>query len=59
MPVYWYSIPAQIKCVLDKFYSFCVAGKDVAGKGYGLIAACEENRHGCVCWDPDSSGQVC
>ncbi|MCH4095549.1 MAG: flavodoxin family protein [Acidaminococcus provencensis] len=43
MPVYWYSIPAQIKCVLDKFYSFCVAGKDVAGKGYGLIAACEEN----------------
>ena len=32
MPVYWYSIPGQIKNVIDKIYSFCVAGKDVAGK---------------------------
>ena len=24
MPVYWYSIPAQIKCVIDKMYSLCV-----------------------------------
>ena len=30
MPVYWYSIPAQIKCVIDKLYSFCVAGKEIA-----------------------------
>lgn len=43
MPVYWYSIPAQIKCVIDKLFSFCVAGKDVAGKGCGLIACCEED----------------
>ena len=43
MPVYWYSIPAQIKCVLDKLFSFCVAGKDVAGKDYALIACCEEH----------------
>lgn len=43
MPVYWYSIPAQIKCVIDKLYSFCVAGKDVAGKKCALIACCEEN----------------
>ncbi len=42
MPVYWYSIPSQIKAVIDKLYSFCVAGKDVAGKGCGLIACCEE-----------------
>lgn len=42
MPVYWYSIPAQIKCVIDKLYSFCVAGKDIAGKECGLIACCEE-----------------
>lgn len=42
MPVYWYSIPGQIKNVIDKIYSFCVAGKDVAGKGCGLIACCEE-----------------
>lgn len=43
MPVYWYSIPAQIKCVIDKLYSFCVAGTDVAGKECGVIACCEEN----------------
>lgn len=42
MPVYWYSIPAQIKCVIDKLYSFCVAGKDIAGKKCALIACCEE-----------------
>lgn len=43
MPVYWYSIPAQIKGVIDKMFSFCVAGKDIAGKACGLIACCEEN----------------
>ena len=43
MPVYWYSIPAQIKAVIDKMYSFCVAGKDIAGKECMLIACCEED----------------
>ena len=43
MPVYWYSIPAQIKGVIDKLFSFCVAGKDVAGKECAVIACCEEN----------------
>ena len=43
MPVYWYSIPAQIKCVIDKLFSFCVAGKDIAGKTCALITCCEEN----------------
>ncbi len=43
MPVYWYSIPAQIKCVIDKLFSFCVAGKDIAGKECGIIACCEEH----------------
>ena len=38
MPVYWYSIPAQIKAIIDKLYSFCVAGKEIAGKGCALIA---------------------
>lgn len=42
-PVYWYSIPAQIKAVIDKMYSFCVAGKDIAGKECMLIACCEED----------------
>ena len=43
LPVYWYSIPAQIKGVIDLIYSFCVAGKDISGKKFGLIACCEEN----------------
>lgn len=43
MPVYWYSIPAQIKAVIDKIYSFCIAGKDIAGKECMLIACCEED----------------
>lgn len=42
MPVYWYSIPSQIKGVIDRIYSFCVAGKDIAGKQCALIACCEE-----------------
>ena len=42
MAVYWYSIPSQIKAVIDRMYSFCVSGKDVAGKECALIACCEE-----------------
>lgn len=42
MPVYWYTIPAQLKAVIDKLFSFCTAGKDVSGKGCGIIACCEE-----------------
>lgn len=41
-PIYWYSWPSQIKAVIDKLYSFCVAGKPVAGKECALIACCEE-----------------
>lgn len=43
MPVYWYSIPSQIKAVIDRMYSFCVAGKDIANKECALIACCEEH----------------
>ena len=42
-PVYWYSYPAQIKGVIDRLYSFCVAGKDIAGKECALITCCEED----------------
>ena len=42
MPVYWYSIPAQIKGVIDRIYSMVVGGKDIAGKECALIACCEE-----------------
>ena len=43
MPTYWYSIPAQIKGVVDRQFSFVVGGKDIAGKKCGLIACCEED----------------
>lgn len=42
MPVYWYSIPAQIKAVIDRLYSLVVGGKDISGKECALIACCEE-----------------
>ena len=43
MPVYWYSIPAQIKGVIDKMISFVVGGKGIAGKDCALITCCEED----------------
>lgn len=43
MPVYWYTIPAQIKAIIDKLFSFCTAQKDVSGKKCALIACCEED----------------
>ena len=42
-PVYWYSYPAQIKGVIDRLYSFCIAGKDIANKECALITCCEEH----------------
>lgn len=41
-PVYWYSIPAQIKGVIDRLFSFVVGGKDIAGKECAMIVCCEE-----------------
>lgn len=43
MPVYWYTIPAQIKGVIDKLFSFVIGQKDIAGKKCGLITCCEED----------------
>ena len=43
MPVYWYSIPSQIKGVIDRIFSLVVGGKDIAGKEVGLITCCEED----------------
>lgn len=42
-PVYWYSIPAQIKGVIDRLFSFVVSGKDISGKECALITCCEED----------------
>lgn len=42
-PVYWYSIPAQIKGVIDKLFSLVVGGQNFAGKECALITCCEED----------------
>lgn len=42
MPVYWYSIPGQIKNVIDKMFSLVIGGKDISGKETALLACCEE-----------------
>lgn len=42
-PVYWYSLPAKLKAVLDKFMAFRVGGKNISGKECVLIASCEEH----------------
>lgn len=43
MPVYWYSIPSQIKSVIDRIYSLVGEGRDISGKECALIACCEED----------------
>lgn len=42
MPTYWFSIPSNIKGVLDRLYSFMVGGKlsELAGKKAALLACC-------------------
>lgn len=42
-PVYWYSIPAQIKGVIDRLFSLVIGGKNIAGKKCALITCCEEH----------------
>ena len=43
MPVYWYTIPAQIKAVIDKMFSFYHAKIDLSEKEYAIITCCEED----------------
>lgn len=42
-PVYWYSIPAQIKGVIDCMFALVIGGKEYKGKKIGIIACCEES----------------
>lgn len=42
-PVYWYSYPAQLKNIMDHWYSLCFAGRSFAGKKAALIACCEDD----------------
>lgn len=32
LPVYWFSVPGQIKSILDHFYAFMLGGKSLEGK---------------------------
>lgn len=41
-PVYWYTFPANIKAVIDKFYALVVGQKNTE-KECALIACCEEH----------------
>lgn len=43
MPVYWFTMPAQMKVIFDKLWSFIMAGTDITGKEAALISACEED----------------
>lgn len=36
-PLYWFSFPAQIKNVIDKFYAFVVGGKEFKNKECALL----------------------
>ena len=36
-PLYWFSFPAQIKNVIDKFYAFVAGGKEFKGKECALL----------------------
>lgn len=37
-PIYWYTMPAQIKAVIDKMFSFYTAGIDLSGKDCAVIS---------------------
>lgn len=45
MPTYWFSVPSNIKGVLDRMYCFLVGGKmdQVAGKKAALFACCMDD----------------
>ena len=45
MPTYWYSVPSNIKGVLDRMYCFLVGGKreQAAGKKAALLACCADD----------------
>ncbi len=60
MPVYWYSIPAQIKGVIDKIFSLVLGG----GEGHCWKRMCADcllrgGRSLCAGWCPHSHGAYC
>lgn len=44
MPVYWYTIPAQIKCVMDRMYCFAVGKREeIKGKRIFVMTCCADD----------------
>lgn len=41
-PIYWYTFPAKVKALIDKFYAFYMGGNMFTGKKCALISCCEE-----------------
>ena len=41
-PVYWYTFPAGIKAVMDRWYHLCMTGENFAGKKVALLGTCED-----------------
>ena len=41
-PVYWYAMTAQLKAVIDRFFSFFEGKIDLSGKSCALISCAEE-----------------
>lgn len=42
MPVYWYSIPAKLKAVIDKFLCYLTGKQPIGGKQWGMICCCTD-----------------
>lgn len=42
-PLYWFTFPAKIKAVIDKFYSFLVSKRGVGNKESALMVCCEDD----------------
>lgn len=40
-PLYWYTFPAKLKAVIDKFYAFYIGKRGIGGKKCGFIVCCE------------------
>ena len=43
LPVYFYSIPGNMKCLIDRFNAFDVGNIDISNKSYAIISCCEDN----------------
>lgn len=41
-PVYWYSFPAKLKALIDRFFGIYMGGKNFSGKKTALLCCCED-----------------